>query len=212
VINKNTKDFAGIKGGLTYIKLSQLIKTKKVDRILLSTNDEKVIEIAKSFKDDRIAIDIRAEELASSNTLNDTLVEYVPSVIESGVVLWTHVTSPFINEDFYDKVIEEYESIVNKGYDSIVSATSIRKYLWNNEGPINYDKTKEKWPRTQYLEQVYELNSAFFLSSIDIYKKYYDRMGIRPFFYEIDNEYSYDIDWEPEFKFAEVLWKEKEKL
>ncbi len=97
VPKKNTRTFAGIEGGLLKIKLTQLISCRSIDSIVLSTNDEEVICIAESMRNSKISIDRRPEYLATSSTSTDDLVKYVPSVISDGAVLWTHVTSPFVN-------------------------------------------------------------------------------------------------------------------
>lgn len=85
--NKNIKDFAGIKGGLAYIKLSQLLCTQ-VDLIIVSTNDEEVIDLALSFNSSKIRIDHRPQELANSSTSTDDLIKYVPTIVDSGIILW----------------------------------------------------------------------------------------------------------------------------
>lgn len=46
VKNKNTRSFAGIEGGLVENKIRQLLSTKHVDEIILSTNDEVCMEVA----------------------------------------------------------------------------------------------------------------------------------------------------------------------
>ena len=96
VKNKNIKSFAGVEDGLIYIKLSQLLDVESIEQIVVSTNDLEVKRIARSFSNTKIIIDDRPEELASSSTSTDDLINYVPSIIASGTVLWTHVTSPFI--------------------------------------------------------------------------------------------------------------------
>jgi CMP-N-acetylneuraminic acid synthetase len=211
VKNKNVKDFANIKGGLTFIKISQLLKSTKINKILVSTNDDEVKNIALSFNDTKIIIDDRPENLANSSTSTDELIRYLPSTIESGIVLWTHVTSPFVTEKSYDNMIEKY--LLNlKEYDSLMSVTKIQKFLWNKENPINYDKSKEKWPRTQTIEPVYEINSGAFIAGIDIYKSLNDRVGNKPYLYELSDKEAFDIDWEDDFDIAEVLWSKYGKL
>ena len=205
VKNKNIKDFAGVKGGLTFIKISQLLKAKKIDKIIVSTNDEEVKNIALSFRDKRIVIDDRPEHLASSSTSTDDLIKYVPNIIENGTVLWTHVTSPFVDEKLYDDMIEAYFNNLGKA-DSLMSVTKIQKFLWDNEKPINYDKSKEKWPRTQTIEPIYEINSGAFIADIEIYKSLNDRVGEKPFLYELSEKQAFDIDWEDDFEIAEILW------
>jgi CMP-N-acetylneuraminic acid synthetase len=211
VKNKNIKDFANIKGGLTFIKISQLLNSKNIDKIIVSTNDEEVKNIALSFNDSKIMIDDRPEYLASSETSTDDLVKYVPSIIESGVVLWTHVTSPFITESIYDDMIEKYLETSNTN-DSLMSVTKIQKFLWNKNGPINYDKSKEKWPRTQTIEPIYEVNSGAFIADVEVYKALSDRVGNKPYLYELSDKEAFDIDWQDDFDIAEVLWSKYGKI
>ena len=204
--NKNIKDFAGVKGGLTFIKLSQLLNVENIENIIVSTDDKEVKEIANSFKSSKIIVDDRPTHLATSETSTDELIDYVPNIIESGTVLWTHVTSPFITEDIYNSAINHYFKNIDKN-DSLMSVTKIQKFLWDKNKPITYDRKKEKWPRTQTIEPVYEINSGIFIANIDLYKKYNDRIGATPFMYELNEKESYDIDWEENFEIAEILWK-----
>jgi CMP-N-acetylneuraminic acid synthetase len=208
--NKNIKDFASIEGGLTFIKISQLIKVKKIDKIIVSTNDEEVKSIALSFNSTKIIVDDRPEDLASSDTSTDDLIKYVASIIKNSVVLWTHVTSPFITENIYDDMIEKY--FKNTNNDSLMSVTKVQKFLWNKAGPINYDRSKEKWPRTQTIEVIHEVNSGAFIADIDIYKSLKDRIGINPYLFELNNIESFDIDWKDDFDIAEILWSKYGKI
>ena len=211
VKNKNIKDFANIKGGLTFIKISQLLKSKKIDKIIVSTNDEEVKNIALSFNSSKISIDDRPEHLASSETSTDDLVKYVPTIINGGIVLWTHVTSPFVNETIYDDMIEKYLDETDN-FDSLMSVTKIQKFLWDKTKPINYDKSKEKWPRTQTIEPIFEVNSGAFIADIEVYKSLNDRVGDKPYLYELSEKEAFDIDWEDDFDIAEVLWSKYGKI
>ncbi len=211
VKNKNIKDFSNIKGGLTFIKISQLLKSTMIDMIVISTNDEEVKSIALSFDNDKIVIDDRPELLASSETSTDDLIKYVPSIVKDCIILWTHVTSPFVTENIYDDMIDKYLENTNK-YDSLMSVTKIQKFFWDNEKPINYDKSIEKWPRTQTIEPIYEVNSGAFIADVEVYKTVHDRIGSKPFLYELSDKQSFDIDWEDDFEIAEILWSKYGKV
>jgi CMP-N-acetylneuraminic acid synthetase len=211
VKNKNIKDFSTIKGGLTFIKISQLLKSKKINKIIISTNDDEVKNIAKSFDSEKIVIDDRPEELASSNTSTDDLVRYVPTIIDTGIVLWTHVTSPFVTDLIYDCMIEKYLKNIDN-FDSLMSVTKVQKFLWNEKGSINYDRSKEKWPRTQTIDPIYDINSGAFIANINIYKKLEDRIGNNPYLYAISDKEAFDIDWADDFDIAEVLWSKYGKI
>jgi len=211
VENKNTKLFAGIEGGLSYIKISQLLKVDRITEIIVSTDDEKVKNIARSFKSKKVIVDDRPKCLASSEASTDDLIKYGGSLIDEGVILTTYVTSPFVNESIYNQAIELYLENLPV-YDSLMSVTKIQKFIWNKEQPINYDPSNEKWPRTQTIEPLYEINSGIFLVNADIYKKENDRIGRKPFFFEISGETVFDIDWKDDFDMAEVLWSKYGKI
>lgn len=203
--NKNTKDFAGVKGGLLAIKLNTLLKISKVDSIIVSTNDPKVIDVAKSFNKRKIIIDIRPDHLALSSTSTDALINYVPKIINDKHILWTHVTSPFLSVSTFDKAIEQYLSVDD--YDSLMTVNKIQTFLWSKKKPINYDRTLEKWPRTQTLPELYEINSGFFINSRENYLKYNDRIGVKPQLFLTKGYESIDIDWPDDFQLAEMIYE-----
>ena len=205
VPHKNTKTFSGIDGGLCKIKLNQLIKCHLIENIYVSTNDPDVVRIANAFHSKKINIIIRPDELASSFASTDELIKYAPEIMPDGHILWTHVTSPFINSDIYCEIINTYQKNLNK-FDSLMTVSKIKKFIWNNHEPLNYDRNIEKWPRTQTLEPLWEVNSGAFLASKDIYKQREDRIGTVPYLYELNEEIAFDIDWLPAFKIAETLY------
>jgi len=211
VVKKNVRDFANIEGGLTFIKLKQLISSKKIDKIIVSTDDEKAIKIAKAFNSNKITIFVRPKHLATSSTLTDELINYVPSVIKDGIVLWTHVTSPFVDGAIYDDAISKYLDNLDS-FDSLMSVTKIQKFLWNNHNALNYDRAKEKWPRTQTIEPLFEVNSGLFIADIDIYRKLKDRIGKKPMLYKINEIQAFDIDWGEDFDIAEAIWSRYGKI
>lgn len=211
VENKNTRDFAGIKGGLLAIKLQQLLDAKLVDKIILSSNDEQVLEIGTSFDNRKITVIKRPDFLCSSSTSTDDLINYVPELVKCGTIIWTHVTSPFITGELYDKMIRKYYENINN-FDSLMSVTALKKFIWDKLSPINYDRTVEKWPRTQTLEPLFEINSGAFIADISIYQQKKDRIGENIFLYELSERESYDIDWQDDFDMAEIIFKQLKYL
>ena len=207
--NKNTKDFAGVKGGLLKIKLDQLTRLSTVDSIVVSSNDEIVLDFATTYTDSRIFIDERPEHLGSSSTSTDELIKYVPSIITTGHVLWTHVTSPFLDEFGYEAIIQQYIEALTQGFDSLMTVKELKGFIWNKDKPLSYDRNIEKWPRTQSIQPLYEIDSSVFLSSIEQYISLNDRIGLKPSKFIQDAESSIDIDCPHDFTYAESTWKAK---
>ncbi len=204
--NKNIKTFAGVEGGLLEIKLNQLCKVNEIDSIVISSNDNRVLEFANTYKDSRIVIDDRPEHLGANETTTDQLIQYVPELIKEGHVLWTHVTSPFMNEVDYSKIIKKYEQVCNAGFDSLLTVLKLRGFIWDENGPISYDRSKLKWPMTQNIKPFFEVDSGVFLSSITNYLNCKDRIGSAPYLYQQEKIKSVDIDWPEDFELAAKIW------
>lgn len=207
VKNKNTRPFAGIEGGLVELKLSQLIKSKKIDEIIFSSNDEECIKIAEKYsvKDSRIKIKIRPTDLCLDTTNLQDLIGYVPTITDAEHILWGHVTTPVVDGIDYDNAIEDYIKNLNNGYDSLVSVLELKNFLLDKDGKLINNSTDIPWPRTQDLEPLFEINHAMFLTNRYTYLKHKNRLGNKPFIYKMDKIKSFDIDWEEDFKIAEIL-------
>ncbi len=208
VKSKNTKPFAGIEGGLVENKIKQLLATKHIDEILFSSNDEMCIAIAEKYaSDSRLRIIPRPNELCLSTTNLQDLICYVPTITNADHILWGHVTTPLVEAKVYDTAIEQYLSKITKGYDSLVSVKELKNFLLNQEGKLVNNTTDIPWPRTQDLEPLYEINHAIFLAKRSVYTEQKNRIGQKPLLYIMDEIHSKDIDWEEDFKIAEIMYK-----
>ncbi len=205
VPRKNIRPFGGYANGLIEIKLQQLIQAEKVSTIYLSTNDTEILDYAASLNQPKLVMHHRLDSLASSQTSTDELVAHALNLVGDGDILWTHVTSPFVTAHDYDQIITKYYEVLSHGYDSLMTTNLIHGFLWDDNGPVNYDRSLEKWPRTQTLKPLHEVNSAVFLANADIYSKLDDRIGQNPCFYPLDKIQGFDIDWEDDFKIAEAI-------
>lgn len=202
---KNTRPFARLAHGLLENKLTQLSSCSAIDKIILSTNDETILKYSKSLDCSKLFVHHRPDDLATSTTSTDQLIKLAHQLIPSGHVFWTHVTSPFVTASICTKIISCYFQSLSKGYDSLMTATPFRGFLWDEHGPLNYDRSIFKWPRTQTLKPLYEVNSAVFLAPSHIYANSLDRIGTTPYLYELDRFTGLDIDWEEDFMLAEQL-------
>ena len=208
VKSKNTRPFAGIEGGLVENKIKQLLATKHIDEILFSSNDEMCIAIAEKYaSDSRLRIIPRTNELCLSTTNLQDLICYVPTITNADHILWGHVTTPLVEAKVYDTAIEQYLSKITKGYDSLVSVKELKNFLLNQEGKLVNNTTDIPWPRTQDLEPLYEINHAIFLAKRSVYTEQKNRIGQKPLLYIMDEIHSKDIDWEEDFKIAEIMYK-----
>lgn len=205
VPRKNIKPFANYQNGLIEIKLKQLNACKHVDQIVLSTNDNEIIRYASALSFAKLKIHVREERLSSSATSTDELVKLAHDITDGEHIVWTHVTSPFYSADLYDSAIQKYFSALSEGYDSLMSVKELRSFIWGDNGPLNYDRGIEKWPRTQTLKPLYEIDSGIFINSRKNYELMDDRIGHKPYLMVSPGNSGFDIDWPEDFSLAESM-------
>jgi len=210
VRNKNTRDFAGVKGGILHIKLKQLLNVYGVEEIVLSTNDKESISVAEGFKDPKIKIIRRPDHLCKSNTRIENLIQYVADIIENEHIFWVHATTPFVESRDYEIALELYlkNYMLDDTY-SLASVSKIQQFLWDNEEKrmINHKIKNGNWPRTQDLNPIYEINHAFYINSKKNYIKYNNRVSANMNIFELSGIKQIDIDWEDDFKIAEAVYE-----
>lgn len=209
VPNKNIKPFGSFKFGLLELKLKELLKIKELKSIVLSSDDERILNYAQNLKDKRLVLHERKGFLASDRAGADDLAMLALELIKEGEILFTHVTSPFFMAKDYEKAICAYKKALSEDYDSLMSVTALHGFFWDKTKPINYERKFRKWPPTQNTRAIYEINSALFLANAEIYAKFKDRIGVKPYFYEIDKIKGLDIDYKEDFLMAESLLRMK---
>jgi N-acylneuraminate cytidylyltransferase len=93
------------------------------------------------------------------------------------------------------------------GFDSLMSVKRFQNFLWSKDKKdIINRKDNKKWPRTQDLEELYEVDSAVFIAGKDVYTNESDRIGKNPFLFVQEGLQSFDVDWQEDFELAEVIY------
>jgi len=210
VKNKNIRPFSKEGKSLTELKITELLKLKSVDEIVVTSNYDEAIEQIKAISknDPRVKIDRRPEHLCTSQTIIKELIAYMPTITKGEHILWLHVTSPFVKAQDYQDAIDKYFEALEKGYDSIMSVTEIRNFLWSDKDKkiINAPKSDSIWIQTQDLEPLYEINHAFYINSRENYLSMSDRIGKNPYLYKLKGSKVIDIDYEEDFELAKKIF------
>jgi len=209
--NKNIRPFAD--SSLIDIKLNQLLSAKGIDEVLVSTDDEKVIDICQNRNNPKIKIQKREKYFAGNDCSTDELAQYFIRTLDFEYLLWTHVTSPFIDEDVYQRAIATHRDKTKEGFDSLLSVHRCQEFVWDESfRSVNYDRVKDGiWPKTQNIKPVFIINSGIFLASRDVMVSNRNRIGRNPFYFETNIVEGFDIDWEKDFILAEKMWKALKK-
>lgn len=206
VPNKNTKPFFQNEDGLVGRKIKHLLASKKIDAIIVSTDDPTVMSIVDRYQSvatkPLTAVE-RPLELSVSGDL-DAFVAYVPTLIPNGTICWVHATSPFFDGTSIDRACGVYGD-VRHSYDSLMGVTKIQDFFWRHGDCISHDRSRVKWPQTQDIDPFYEVNSTIFMIESELMRSKSDRIGDRPFLFETTKQESFDVDWEDDFEMMDLL-------
>lgn len=208
VKRKNVRPFAGFQGGLIELKLRQMATCPIFSEIIISTNDPEVKDYALWYAarhDPRIVVIDRPDYLGASSTSMGEFITYIANLRQEGVLFWTHVTSPFVSAQFCQSVADAYEAGLAQGHDSLITVNKLHKFLWDENGPFNYDNTVEKWPRSQDIKALFEINHGVYALPFAVMREQNDRIGQRPIFFETPEVVALDIDWEEQFELLEII-------
>ena len=72
------------------------------------------------------------------------MINHACEIIPDGHIMWTHVTSPFVNEKMYEKIIDKYQKVLKTGKDSLMTITELKGFYWLNNRTVNYNNKKVK--------------------------------------------------------------------
>lgn len=198
VSNKNIRPFAG--SSLLEIKINQLKRISALDGIVVNSNSDEMLEIAKNLGCEIVK---RDDYFASNEvSINEVYVDMMKH-FDADDVLFADVTNPLIKDETINTVIEKFYS--DTSIDSVNTVNVIKTFLWKDYKAINYDP-KHK-PRSQDLPNIYAINSAINAISRENMLKNKDFIGDKPEFVVCDQYEGIDIDNLIDFEFAEFLFK-----
>lgn len=203
VPGKNYRDFAG--KPLFFHVVESLLACKSINKVVIDTDSDTVIEMAQN-NFPTVTILKRPEHLRDGSIpMNDVLLNAINQV-EADFYLQTHSTNPILSAATIQAGVEKFLTIYPM-YDSLFTVTKKNVRFWDALArPINHNQNILL--RTQDLPPIYEENSCMYLFTKEILQRKHNRIGDRPFLFEMPEIEAQDIDVELNFKVAEFLFKE----
>lgn len=199
VKNKNFKRFCG--KNLLEHKIITLKKVKGLDEIIINTDSDKAISIAKKYG---VKYFRRENYFASSKCTNSEFWSNVASKTKSEFILFTHCTSPMISVKTYEKTIKSF-FVNKKNFNSLNTVSDVKEFLFLKKKPINFKLNKA--PNSQNLPDIIKLNFAISILKTKFMEKKKTLIGNKPLFYKLDQIEGHDINTAYEFEFAKYLFK-----
>ncbi len=207
VPGKNYRPF--VEKPLYHYIVSSLFACPLVTAVVIDTDSQTIQEDVKNNFPQVVLLE-RPEHLrAGTVPMNDVLLNDVVQV-EADYYLQTHSTNPLLKAETITKALEEFLNSYPI-YDSLFSVTRLQTRLWDSlTRAVNHNPAILL--RTQDLPPVYEENSCLYIFTRQILESKHNRIGDRPLMFEIDRLEATDIDEELDFRIAEFLYKEREKV
>lgn len=187
--NKNVAPFAGT--NLLLNKIEQLKKVSAIERIVVSSDSDMMLEMAQNAG---ALIHKRSIEFCDEKTKSfGEVVRHIAENVEGEHILWATCTSPLVFPSMYEKAIATYREALEDGYDSLVSFEKIKRYLWDDNGPINYELGLKHVP-SQQLPDLYIVTDGILLAPREKMIEWSYFHGRHPYKFIIDKRAAVDID------------------
>lgn len=196
-------------------------RSKNVERIIISTDDNEIAEVAKGYGAE--VPFMRPKELATDSALSVDVIKHAMLELEKkefyhvDYCVLLQVTNPIIKPEQIDKAIE---LVLEKKADSVVTISPID----NIDHPFNVRKIKEdgrvdfwqeklhyefKHGKKQYPKFYHVAN--LWISSYDTVVKNRRLEGEKNYPLVVDPIYSMDIDYKEDLEMIEAWFQYKEK-
>tara|TARA_Y200000002_G_C22535875_1_gene601799 strand:- start:68 stop:736 length:669 start_codon:yes stop_codon:yes gene_type:complete len=202
VKNKNLRKFAG--SSLLEIKLKRLKQIKEIDEILVSSDSNKMLNIAKRFN---LSTHKRKKYFASSKATNSEFFKNLAENINSDYVLYSPVTTPLISKKTIQRCINSLKQKNKKNYKSVATVKLLKHHMWLNNKPLNYKVSKS--PSSQDLPNIMAITYGCCIIKRSDMLKFKNVVTDKSRFIVLDDIEATDIDNELDFKIAEYLFKIK---
>lgn len=184
-------------------------KSKFADRIILSSDDAEIIQVAKEY-DCEVPF-IRPKELARDETPGiSTVLHAIEQCTGYAYVVLLQPTSPLRTVEDIDGCIQFF---LDSKAEACVTVKEVEEspywmYSKNEEGHlINLIQQDSLITRRQDLPKVYSLNGAVYVASIDFLSKNKSFLTKETIGYVMPIERSFDIDTEIELMICEDMLK-----
>ncbi len=186
-----------------------LLKVDEIEKIMINTDSDKILKDARTFfPDARVVAYKRPNFLLGDYVSMNSLIKYDMDMAGGEYFLQTHATNPLIMPETIKKAVNLYFDSLDT-YDSLFTVNRLQVRLYHSDGrPVNHDPENPAHIHSQNIESIYEENSNIYVfSRSSFYANKERRYGLQPQMLEMDTSESIDVDYEHEFKIAEILMK-----
>ena len=201
VVGKNIRPFADT--NLFELKLNQLSKAKGFTEIIVSSEDDSILQAA---KDKGYSVHEREPSYSTSDVPMSEVYSYIASEIGGENIAWINVTNPLAESSVYTDAVRAYQEMSDE-YDCLLSAVEVQDYVYFRGQTLNFQPNP--WPKSQDLEPLISLPFVINILKRKDMIRWGSCVGERPWFYIIDTIDAWDIDFQWDFDFCETVYRKR---
>ncbi len=203
---KNIKELDR-KSLISYV-IENALKVGKLDRVIVSTEDKEIAEIAKKYGAE--VPFIRPKELARDATPTLPVLQHAVKYLEEeenykpDIVVLLYATSPLVKPK---RISEGIKMLKEGNFDSVLGVMEDRGHYWietNNGYERLYPKTLKN---RQFTKPLFKESGAIYICKREILMEKNTLVGGKIGFLKMNKKESIDIDDIIDFEIAEFLMK-----
>lgn len=182
--------------------LDTLLACSEISQIAVDTDSQVIMDGLKKDYPQIVVIE-RPEHLQAAEIPMNEILMYDTDKIQADLYLQTHSTNPMLRSETVSSALQKLINLY-PAYDSLFSVTRVQRRLWDGLArPINHNPAILL--QTQDLPPVYEENSCMYLFTRSTLETKRNRLGERPYLFEIDASEAWDIDDEEDFYLTDLM-------
>lgn len=185
-------------------KVDQLKRIQRSDRIYLSSNSERVKEIAHSMGVEYLP---RNDYLSTGHDASfSEVITGIVNDVPTDHFAWVTVVVPLMKPSEYREAFELYlqKVVEDKSHDSLVSVNLLKEYFWSDKGPLNYRADKNH-TISQELPNLYRVTNGLYMrNKVDTLAEGYF-LGQKPFKHQVCKISGVDIDEYEDYQMSLAL-------
>lgn len=189
--NKNVAPFGGT--NLLLYKIAQLKNVKSIDRIVVSSDSDLMLDFA---RESGVEAHKRAPVYCDEKTKSfGEVVSHIAETIKGENIVWATCTSPLVFPRMYEDAINIFnkEVVEQSKYDSLVSVEPFKRYMWDENGPLNYELGVKHVP-SQQLPVYYFITDGILIAPRKKMIEWNYFHGVKPYKMELVKRACVDID------------------
>lgn len=179
---------------LIYWSIKKCLKSKRISKTWVSSDDKLILNAAKKFGAEIIQ---RPKKLSSDQSSSESAwehaIKYIKKNNEIDIAVGVQPTSPIRSNNDFDNALKKF---FHKRYDSMFSASDFETFFsWNIESKkIKPNYNLNKRPRRQELDRSILENGSFYIFDAKLFIKFKNRLFGKIGFYLMEKYKGIQID------------------